>query len=177
MKRLLFLLPLILFGVLAVYFAVGLTRDPRAVPSALIDKPVPQFSLAPLEGSDAPGLATADLKGKVRLVNIFASWCAPCRIEHPVLMRLAREYGIEIAGINQKDKPADAREMLEREGNPFARIGADTDGRASIEWGVYGIPETFVVDRDGRIRYRHVGPIMPQDLDAKILPIIRELQG
>jgi len=176
MKRLVFLLPLAAFAVLAAYLAVGLTRDPRAIPSALIDRPVPQFSLPPIEGT-AGGFSTADLKGKVQLVNVFASWCAPCRIEHPVLMRLAREYGLEISGINQKDKPAEALAMLERDGNPFARVGADSDGRASIEWGVYGIPETFVIDREGRIRYRHVGPIMPQDLDGKILPIIRELQG
>lgn len=174
MKRLVFLAPLVLFLVVAVYFAIGLTRDPRAIPSALIDRPVPDFALPPVEGAER-GLETADLKGAVQLVNVWASWCIPCRVEHPVLMRLARERGVPIHGINYKDAPADAAAYLREHGNPYAGLGADRDGRAGIEWGVYGVPETYVVDREGRIRYRHVGPIMPQDLEATILPILREL--
>jgi cytochrome c biogenesis protein CcmG/thiol:disulfide interchange protein DsbE len=176
MRRLAYLLPLVLFAVLVGYFAVGLTLDPRKVPSVLIDRPAPEFSLPPVPGL-GEGLSTADLRGRdVTLVNVFASWCAPCKIEHPLLLRLSREHGIPIHGINQKDKAEDVSAWLARDGNPYARIGADRDGRASIEWGVYGVPETFVVDADGRIRYRHVGPIMPQDLDA-ILSVVREVRG
>ncbi|HEV7370595.1 DsbE family thiol:disulfide interchange protein [Arenibaculum sp.] len=176
MKRLVFLAPLALFLVVAVYFAVGLTRDPRAIPSALIDRPVPDFSLPSIEGAEG-GLETADLKGEVQLVNVWASWCIPCRVEHPVLMRIAAEGGVPIHGINYKDKAADATAYLKEHGNPYAGLGADRDGRVGIEWGVYGVPETYVVDREGRIRYRHVGPIMPQDLETTILPILRELKG
>lgn len=175
MKRLVFLAPLALFLVVAVYFAVGLTRDPRAIPSALIDRPVPDFSLPSLEGAER-GLETADLKGEVRLVNVWASWCIPCRVEHPVLMRIAAEGEVPIHGINYKDAAADATAYLREHGNPYTSLGADRDGRAGIEWGVYGVPETYVVDREGRIRYRHVGPIMPQDLETTILPILRELK-
>ncbi len=177
MRRLVYLLPLALFAVLVGYFAVGLTLDPKRIPSALIDRPAPEFSLPALPGA-SNGLSTADLKGGgVKLVNVFASWCAPCKIEHPLLMRMAKEKGITIYGINQKDKPEDVRAWLARDGDPYRRIGADKEGRASIEWGVYGVPETFVVDGEGRIRYKHVGPIMPRDLEEKILPIIQELQG
>jgi cytochrome c biogenesis protein CcmG/thiol:disulfide interchange protein DsbE len=134
---------------------------------------VPKFSLPPIEGS-GPGLSSEDFKGKVALVNVWASWCPPCRIEHPILMRLARE-GVPIYGINYKDAPADAKRFLATLGNPYSKIGADRDGRGSIEWGVYGYPETFIVDRTGRIRYRHVGPILPRDLDATIYPILKAL--
>jgi cytochrome c biogenesis protein CcmG, thiol:disulfide interchange protein DsbE len=176
-RRLVYLLPLALFAVLAGYLLVGLSLDPKEIPSALIDRAAPDFALPALPGREA-GFATADLKGGgVKLVNVFASWCAPCKIEHPLLLRLAKEEGVAIYGINQKDKPEDVQAWLGRDGDPYRRIGADRDGRASIEWGVYGVPETFVVDGEGRIRYKHVGPIMPRDLEDKILPIIRELQG
>ena len=177
MKRLAFILPLVLFLVLAGYFAVGLTRDPGAIPSALIDQPVPEFTLPPIEGVANPGLAGTDLRGKVQLVNVWASWCIPCKVEHPVLMRLAEEQGLPIQGINYKDDPADASAYLRGNGNPYERQGADRDGRVGIEWGVYGVPETYVIDGEGRIRYRHVGPIMPRDADEIILPIIEELRG
>ena len=176
MRRLIYILPLVLFVVLAGYFAVGLTRDPAVVPSALIDKPVPEFALPPLL-NDGRGLATSDLKGQVQLVNVFASWCVPCRVEHPVLMRLAREQGVTVKAINYKDKPEDAVRWLNQGGNPYAAIGADQDGRVSIDWGVYGVPETYVIDAEGRIRYKVVGPVMPDEVERTILPLIKELQG
>lgn len=173
--RLLYLVPLAAFIAVAGYFAIGLQRDPRTLPSVLIDQPVPSFALPALvEGK--PGLATADLKDEVMLVNVFASWCAPCKIEHPVLTRLAQAEKIPIHAINYKDRPDDARRWLAQLGDPYGRIGVDADGRASIEWGVYGVPETFIVDRQGRIRYRHVGPVMPRDVEETILPKIRELR-
>ncbi len=174
MRRLLYLLPLVVFLGVAAYFAVGLTRDPRIIPSALIDQPVPDFELPPLK-PEKPGFSTADLRGKVILVNVFASWCVPCRVEHPQLMRLARE-GIPIYGINWKDKREDAIAWLEELGDPFARIGYDRENKAGIEWGVYGVPETYIVDREGRIRYKHVGPMFPETLEQTILPLVRKLQ-
>ncbi len=172
--RLLLLLPLAVFLILGGYFALGLTRDPSKLPSMLIDKPAPTFSLPGLTEGE-PGLSNADLTGKVRLLNVFASWCAPCRVEHPLLMRLAREEGVTIHAINYKDKPEAAKAFLDQMGNPFTAIGADKDGRVAIDFGVYGVPETYVIDKDGRVRYRHVGPLMPFDLEEKILPMIREL--
>lgn len=172
--RLLLLLPLLVFLILGGYFALGLTKDPSKLPSMLIDKPVPTFTLPGLTEGE-PGLASTDLTGKVRLVNVFASWCAPCRVEHPLLMRLAKEEGITIHGINYKDKPEAAKAFLDQMGNPFTSIGSDRDGRVGIDFGVYGVPETYVIDKAGRVRYRHVGPLMPFDLDEKILPMIREL--
>ncbi len=148
-------------------------KDISVVPSALIDKPAPEFSLPPIEGRN-DGFASSDLAGKVSLVNVFASWCLPCRVEHPILMRLADE-GVPIFGINIRDKPEDARRFLDQLGNPYRRIGADNNGRVSIDWGVYGYPETFIVDRGGRIRYKKIGPIMPRDLDEKIRPILERL--
>jgi cytochrome c biogenesis protein CcmG/thiol:disulfide interchange protein DsbE len=178
LHRLLFLLPLLLFLVVVGYFLVPLVKgtDPSIVPSALIDHPVPPFDLPALEGG-GPGLSSADLKGKVQLVNVFASWCVPCRAEHPVLSRLALELGVSVRGIDYKDKPEDARAWLAREGNPYTSIGADRDGRVGIDLGVYGVPETFVVDANGRIRYKFVGPLMPFEIEEKILPLIKELGG
>ena len=173
--RLRFILPLGLFVVLAVGLGYGLTRDPRVLPSVLIDQEVPRFSLGPVEGR-ARGLASADLKGEVRLVNFFASWCVACRIEHPLLNRLTEDGTVPVYGINYKDKPEDARRWLARMGDPYVRAGADQSGRVGIDWGVYGLPETFVIDRDGRIVYKHVGPIRPEDLEEKILPLIEKLR-
>lgn len=177
MKRLLFLLPLLVFAAIAVWVAVPLLRgeDPHALPSALIDRPVPGFALPPLPGR-AAGLATGDLGGQVALVNVFASWCVPCLAEHPLLMRLSREQGIPVYGISYKDRPEDALAYLARNGDPYARIGADADGRAGIEWGVYGVPETFVIDRAGRIRYRLAGPVTPDVAERTLLPLIAELR-
>lgn len=173
-RRLLFLIPLALFALVGGFLAVGLTRDPGALPSALIDKPAPQFTLPPLAGRQ-DGLSTADLQPGPQLVNIFASWCVPCRIEHPLLMRLKQE-GVTIQGINYKDKPEDATHFLAEMGDPFARIGSDRDGRVGIEWGAYGVPETYVIDRQGRIAYRHVGPLQPRDLERVIDPLLAQLR-
>ncbi len=174
-RRLWFALPLATFLGVAAYLAIGLTRDPSAVPSALIDKPVPRFALPPLPGHDT-GLTSADLVGRPQLVNVFASWCVPCRIEHPLLMQLAELTGVTVRGINYKDPSQDALAWLERFGNPYASIGVDSDGRVAIEWGVYGVPETFLIDGDGRIRYKHIGPLSADDVTTKILPMIRELE-
>lgn len=177
MRKILFLLPLVaalgLFG----FFYAGLEegRDPAALPSALLDKPVPQFDLPALL-SNSPGLSTADLTGSVQLVNVFASWCVPCRAEHPLLMRLARENGIPISGIAYKDKPDDSRAFLASLGDPYTRVGMDESGRAAIEWGVYGVPETFLIDRNGVIRWKYTGPLTPELVQNKLLPLIESLK-
>ncbi len=172
-RYLLFGLPIALFVGLASVFLAGLGRDPATVPSVLIDKPVPGFSLPPLLDGKS-GIASDDLRGKVKLVNVFASWCVPCRTEHPQLMRLARE-GVELYGIDYKDDPDAARQFLASLGNPFARIGVDRAGRVAIDWGVYGVPETFIVDGQGVIRYKQVGPITADALNSTILPLLRRL--
>ena len=176
-------IPIAIFAVIAAVFGVYLWqvgpggKDISQLPSAMIDKPAPQFDLPAIAGSagqpDTLGLRTADLKGRVSLVNVWASWCPPCRIEHPILMTLAKE-GVTIYGINYKDKPEDARRFLGELGNPFARIGTDNTGRAAIDWGVYGYPETFIVDASGHIRYRHVGPINPGQVDSIIRPLLKK---
>ena len=175
MPRLLFVLPLLLFGAIAAYFAVGLTKDPRLLPTALKDKPAPEFALPALYPKK-PGLAKTDLGGEVKLVNVFASWCVPCKVEHPVLMRYAERNITPLYGINYKDRKTDAVAWLKQLGDPYQRIGQDLSGRVGIEWGVYGVPETYVVDREGRIRYRHVGPVLPKDLEETLLPLIEELK-
>lgn len=176
MRRLIFILPLLAFAAVAAWFAVGLTRDPSKVPSALIDRPMPDFELPALRNAGVPGLSDETIRGKVALVNVFASWCVPCKLEHPILMRLAEEKRVPVYGINYKDWWEDARNWLGNLGNPYAAIGYDESGRIGIEWGVYGVPETFVVDREGRIRYKQVGPITPQVLNDVILPLIARLE-
>jgi cytochrome c biogenesis protein CcmG, thiol:disulfide interchange protein DsbE len=170
-RRLLILLPLILFGALAALFLTGLLGGDRArLPSALIGQPAPALTLPPLEGltregAAVPGFGGGDLRqGKVRLVNVFASWCAPCHAEHPHLMELAKDGRIAILGINQKDVPENARRFLGSKGNPYAAVGVDPNGRASIEWGVYGVPETFIVRGDGTIAHKLVGPLTEANL-------------
>ncbi|MGO4706619.1 DsbE family thiol:disulfide interchange protein [Microvirga sp. 2MCAF38] len=169
--RFLFLLPILIFAGLAGLFLFQLGRgvDPAQVPSALIDKPAPIFNLAPLEGlvnngQPVPGLASEDLKGKVTVVNIFASWCGPCRQEHPLLVELAKDPSIRMVGINMKDNTENARRFLGALDNPYAAVGVDPNGRAAIEWGVYGVPETFIVGPDGMIRHKHIGPLTPEAL-------------
>jgi len=157
------LLPLIAAIAILLVFMLGLRRDDaRVLPSALIDKPVPAFELPGL--GDGPSFAAADLKGGgVKLINIWASWCGPCRIEHPYLVMLAAE-GVTLHGINYKDQPANAAAFLAELGNPFERIGVDANGRTGIEFGVYGVPETFVINAEGRITFKHVGPILERNI-------------
>ena len=175
--RLRFILPLVACALVAGVFAYRLAsgHDASKIPSVLIDQPAPQFDLPPLDDT-RPGFASADLAGHVSVVNVFASWCIPCRAEHPLLMRLA-EDGVVVYGINYKDERGAAVKWLDALGNPYRRIGADDGGRAAIEWGVYGIPETFIIDKGGRIRFKQVGPISPHDLDNVILPILRKLES
>jgi cytochrome c biogenesis protein CcmG/thiol:disulfide interchange protein DsbE len=174
--------PLIVFLALAAALAVTLYqirfegRDIAEIPSPLINRSVPTFDLPPVAGRER-GLKSDDLIGQVTLVNFFASWCAPCQLEHPVLTELAAKELVPVYGINYKDKPEDARRWLDRLGDPYHRAGADLDGRVGIEWGVYGLPETFIVDREGRIAYKHTGPIFPQDVEECILPLIEMLRG
>jgi len=175
-KRLVFLAPLAVFALIAVFFAVGLTLNPREVPSPLIGKAVPEFALPPVEGRTL-GLASADLRGEVSLVNVFASWCVACRQEHPLFMALARERVVPIHGLNYKDRPEDAAAGLAELGDPYTRTGADLDGRVAIDWGVYGVPETFVVDRAGRIAYKQIGPISREQWERTLLPLVRKLRS
>ncbi|MBI4294302.1 MAG: DsbE family thiol:disulfide interchange protein [Betaproteobacteria bacterium] len=173
--RLVGYVPLFVFLVMGVFLGIGLTLNPREVPSPLIGKPVPEFSLPPVKGR-ALGLASADLKGEVSLVNVFASWCVACREEHPILMQLSRSGTVPIHGLNYKDKPNDAEAWLNELGDPYKRTGADISGRVAIDWGVYGVPETFVIDRNGYIAHKHIGPISPKALNETILPLIKKLQ-
>jgi cytochrome c biogenesis protein CcmG/thiol:disulfide interchange protein DsbE len=175
-RNLLYLVPAIAFGAIAVYLWSGLDpeRDPRIVPSALIDKPAPQFDLPPLH-EGAPRLTSADLDGPL-LLNFFASWCVPCRGEHPLLMRLAKDEGLTLYGIAYKDDPEKSRAFLAELGDPFGRIGVDRDGRAGIDFGVSGVPETFLIDRQGIIRYRQWGPLDRRILEEDILPRVKQLQ-
>ncbi|PTW63495.1 cytochrome c biogenesis protein CcmG/thiol:disulfide interchange protein DsbE [Breoghania corrubedonensis] len=183
------LLPLLIFAGLAALFLIQLTigRAPNEIPSALINRPAPEFELAPLKGLTAngkqvPGFSTADLidgngvgpdlANKVTIVSIFASWCVPCREEHPVLETLAERPDIRLVGINYKDKAENALRFLGALGNPYDAVGVDDKGRAAIDWGVYGVPETFVVDRTGRIRYKFIGPLSPKSLRDVLVPKI-----
>lgn len=175
-SRLLLFTPAVLFLGLVAAFVLGLGRDPKLIPSPLIGKPVPDFALPPVKGRSL-GLAAGDLRGEVSLVNVFASWCVACRDEHPVLMRLKADGTVPIHGLDYKDKPDDAARWLDTMGDPYTRTGADIDGRVAIDWGVYGVPETFVVDTHGRIAFKQVGPITPDILDGTILPLIARLRG
>lgn len=175
-RKLLFLLPAALFTALVVAFALGLNHDPSLLPSAMIDRPAPYFALPGLYDTQK-GFARADLGHGVTLVNFFASWCAPCREEQPALMALARESGVSLDGIAYKDKPAAARRFLADVGNPYRQIGLDPDGTTAINFGVYGVPETYVVDRTGHIRYRHVGPLGLADVERKIRPLVAHINA
>lgn len=177
-RRLALALPLLAFVTIGIILAIGLdpTRDPSALPSALIGKPAPEFKLPPIAGRDTDGLARSDLGGRPMLVNVFASWCVPCRIEHPILNRLAAQ-GVVVQAINYKDAPADALAWLAELGDPFGRVGSDRDGRVGIDFGVYGVPETYVLDREGRVVYRHVGPLQPRDVERTILPLLGRLSA
>jgi cytochrome c biogenesis protein CcmG/thiol:disulfide interchange protein DsbE len=160
---------------LVIAFAQGLRNDPSLVPSPLVGKPVPVFDLPPVKGRTL-GLSSRDLQGRVSLVNVFASWCISCREEHPLLVRLAHSGVVPIHGLDYKDKPADGSRWLAAMGDPYTRTGADIDGRVGIDWGVYGVPETFIVDRRGIIAYKQIGPITPSILDRRIGPLIARLR-
>jgi cytochrome c biogenesis protein CcmG/thiol:disulfide interchange protein DsbE len=175
-RRLIYGAPLVGFGGLAVVLVAGVGRDPSRIPSALIGQPVPKFSLPPVQGRRL-GLASDDLFGEVSLVNVFASWCVACREEHPLLMRLSGERVVAVHGLNYKDEPENASRWLNVNGDPYTRTGADRDGRVAIDWGVYGVPETFVVGADGRIAHKQIGPLPEEVLQKTILPLVARLRG
>jgi cytochrome c biogenesis protein CcmG/thiol:disulfide interchange protein DsbE len=175
-RRLAILAPVAIFAALAVIFIIRLEQGGNSslIPSALLGRPAPATVLPPLEGLDRPGIDSADFAGKVTLVNIWASWCGPCREEHPILEQLATDKRINLVGINYKDQPGNARAFLGQLGNPYAAVGVDEKGRSSIDWGVYGVPETFVVGRDGTIRYKFVGPLSAESLEKVMMPEIEK---
>lgn len=169
-----YLTPLLGFVVVAVFFAIGLRHDPKELPSALIGKPAPAFEL-PVLADPAQTLSTRSLHGQVWVLNVFASWCPPCLEEHPHVVRLAQATRARVVGLNYKDARADAQQWLRQHGNPFASVVADVEGRTGIDYGVYGVPETFVVDKAGRVRYKHTGPLTSAVVQDKILPLLAAL--
>ncbi len=175
MKSLRLIVPLIIFVVIAGFLYVGLSRDPRELPSPLIGKPAPAFALMQLHAPDKK-LSTADMKGQVWLLNVWASWCVSCRVEHPLLVQLAQANVVPVIGLNYKDKVPEGLAWLTQNGDPYRMSVVDADGRVGIDWGVYGVPETFVVDKSGVIRYKHIGPVTAEALQKTILPLVRELQ-
>ena len=176
MRSLKFVIPLAVFIALAAFFAIGLTRDPREVPSPFIGKPAPTFQLTQL-ADEKLAFAPADMKGKVWLLNVWASWCVSCRVEHPLLVEMSKKKLVPIVGLNYKDKRAEGMEWLQRFGNPYSLSAFDVDGKVGIDYGVYGVPETFVIDKQGVIRYKQIGPITPEALEKKIMPLLRELNA
>lgn len=175
MKRFSFYLPMVIFAGVAIYMAVGLTLDPQKLPSTLIDKPVPEFDLPPIDGSQE-GFSSKDLLGHVSMINIWGSWCVSCIYEHPLLMEIARQELVPIYGLDWKDPPGEGMKWLNKEGNPYTLIGDDADGRVAIDFGVTGAPETFIVDKEGRIRYKYIGPITFEDWEEVLYPLIKELR-
>lgn len=169
-------IPLGIFVVLVGFLAVGLKLDPREVPSPLIDKAAPDFRLAQLHAPERT-LSPVDLRGQVWMLNVWASWCVSCRQEHPLLVELAGTGEVPIYGLNYKDKPPDAMAWLEHFGNPYAASLVDADGRVGIDYGVYGVPETYVIDKQGVIRYKHIGPLTPKAIRETVLPLVRELNA
>jgi cytochrome c biogenesis protein CcmG, thiol:disulfide interchange protein DsbE len=167
--------PVAAFAALSVVLAWGLTRDPRLIPTPLIGKPVPQFALPPVKGRTL-GLSSANLVGEPSIVNVFASWCVECRIEHPLILQMKAHGVAPIHGLNYKDHPDDAARWLNTFGDPYTRTGADLDGRVAIDWGVYGVPETFVIGWDGRIAFKHIGPLTAEVLERTIIPLIDSLK-
>jgi len=177
MRKALYLLPLLAFCVLVAWFALALrpNYDPQTLPSAMIDQPAPAFDLAALNGG--ANLSLNGLKGQVVLLNFFASWCAPCRVEQPILMRLAKQDHVALYGIDYKDQPAAARRILAELGDPYRAIGLDADGITGINFGVYGVPETYVIDKNGQIRKRFVGPLTEESLQQELLPLLKQLNA
>lgn len=174
-QQLRYLTPLVVFAALAVLLGWGLTHDPSKIPSTLIGKAVPRFSLPPVQGRHL-GLSNTNLQGNVLLVNVFASWCVACREEHPLLLKIKSDRTVPIHGLNYKDAPDNAARWLNTLGDPYTRTGADLNGRVAIDWGVYGVPETFIVGKDGRIAYKHIDPLTPEALERTILPLIQRLR-
>jgi cytochrome c biogenesis protein CcmG/thiol:disulfide interchange protein DsbE len=177
-SRAFLLVPVIAFAGFGLFY-YGLIHDAgnRDVPSALIGRTAPHFTLPPLPGLDLPGFSSADLKGQVSIVNVWASWCAPCRVEHPTLMQLAEAKDIRLFGLNYRDKPETARRYLGGLGNPFAAVGFDEGGRVGIDWGVYGQPETFVVSPKGVVTYKFIGPLSPETVRDVLRPEIERAKG
>lgn len=177
MKR--FLIPLALFLALAGFLAIGLKRDPHEIPSPLVGRQAPLFDLPRLPGGADAGagrFSPAEMRGKVWLLNVWASWCVSCRVEHPVLMDLARSGAVPLVGLDYKDGLGPGRQWLNQHGDPYLLSAVDADGRVGLDYGVYGVPETYLIDRDGIIRFKQIGPVTPEVLQAKILPLVRELQ-
>ena len=171
-----YIFPLLLFIVMAVFLALGLKLNPRDIPSPYIGKPAPQFSLPQLHAPEKT-LTVADMQGKVWMLNVWASWCAACREEHPILNEMAKNISIPMIGLNYKDTAAAAKQWLVQLGNPYASSLFDQDGRAGIDWGVYGVPETFIMDKQNLVRYKHVGPVSMDDMQNILLPLIQELKA
>jgi cytochrome c biogenesis protein CcmG/thiol:disulfide interchange protein DsbE len=169
------LLPLALFGIMVAFLAIGLALNPRLVPSPLIEKPAPDFQLPELHDPTRT-VGLSDLKGQVSLLNVWASWCVACRQEHPLFMELSASSDIPVYGLNYKDERSDAIQWLSKLGDPYEAIAADRDGRVGIDWGVYGVPETFVIDKRGIIRYKHIGPIDTESLRDTVIPLVLELR-
>ena len=171
MKALKFLIPLVVFLGVSIFLFKGLSLNPREVPSPLIDKPAPSFSLPLLHESDN-ALSTDDMRGQVWLLNVFASWCGPCLEEHPIIVDFSERGVIPVLGLNYKDNPVNAKRWLERHGDSYSRVVVDIDGRSGLDYGVYGVPESFLIDGDGIIRYKKIGPLSQADIEADILPLI-----
>ena len=169
-----FLIPLVLFVVLVGFLAVGLKRDPREVPSPLVNKPAPQFNLTQLAQADQQ-FSPAALKGRVWILNVWASWCVACREEHPVLMDFARQQMVPLIGLDYRDQRKDALGVLRQNGNPYDIVAFDGDGRVGIDYGVYGVPESYLIDKNGVIRYKQIGPVTPEVLQKTLIPLINEL--
>jgi len=176
MKFVKFGVPFVLFAILVGFFAVGLTRDPREVPSPLIDKPAPQFQLTRLESPDHE-FSPEQMRGKVWLLNVWASWCVSCRVEHPLLVQMSKTQQVPIVGLDYKDQRVDGMKWLSTHGDPYVLSAFDDEGKVGIDYGVYGVPETFVIDKQGVIRYKQIGPITQEALDRKILPLVKKLNG
>jgi len=176
MRSLKFIVPFVLFLVLAGFFAAGLQRDPREIPSPFIDKPAPAFKLQQLHDAAKP-FAPEDMKGRVWMLNVWASWCVSCRVEHPLLVEMSKRNIVPIVGLNYKDQRDAGVQWLTRFGNPYVLSAYDLDGRVGIDYGVYGVPETFVIDKQGVVRYKQIGPITPEALEQKILPLLKKLQA
>ena len=176
MRALKYIIPLGIFFGLVIFFAIGLTKDPREVPSPLIEKPAPLFKVAQLHEPGAT-FGPEDMRGKVWLLNVWASWCVSCRVEHPVLVEMSKKKVVPIIGLNYKDQREDGKQWLAKFGNPYNLSAYDVDGKVGIDYGVYGVPETFVIDKQGVIRYKQIGPITQEALDKTIMPLIRKLEA